>query len=696
MRSGVYKIFSYVLIASSFTFGLLEGSTGQEFENVLDGSINSLVDVARVFPGSPDEIVAQAERAIARADRDLEVFLSLKDGDRTFDNTVRYLDEIQRKFSSAVCGVDILEMVHPEQAMRDASHAQSEVLTNYSVDAFSNKSIYQAFKAYYEGNYPSERAGLTSEENYVMEKSMKDFRRAGFDLPDEQFARVKDLEKQLAKKSMKFSNNIAEDRSSITVQEADLVGVDTDFIAAQARDEQGNIILYPNYPTMAAVRGYCEDPRIREQISQLFSNRAYPENLGLLEEIIADRDKLAGMLGFESFGHLAISKEMAETPERAEAFIREVAERGLKKAHLEIAELKKNLPAGVNLTESGKIRSSDYVYIENSYSKKHYNFDEREVANYFPVERTVAGIFSIYQDFFSLTFKEEQPEGLWDDSVRAIGVYSKDGAHRLGYVLLDLYPREGKYSHACCCPIIPALSSGNTAVTMVIANFPKASGDKPALLTHRDVTTFFHEFGHAMHYILGRTKLAECSGFHVKWDFVEMPSQILEEWMYDRDLLREVSGHYQTGESLPEHLINALIDLRKITAGYDAVRQCYFALFSLACYKPGAQKDVMKLFREIGAELLPFIESDPQNHTPASFGHLMGYGPRYYGYMWSKVYALDMFDLIQKHGLRDPEIGGRFKKYILGPGGSDDPNNLLRNFLGRDPNQEAFYRIMGL
>ena len=315
------------------------------------------------------------------------------------------------------------------------------------------------------------------------------------------------------------------------------------------------------------------------------------------------------------------------------------------------------------------------------------------------MEKTIKGLLSIYEQFLGLRLKQVDVDGLWHDEVRTLAVYDKKSNALLGYILLDLHPRPFKFSHACAGSIVPSTTHDGKPtiqVSVVLANFPKGQGGQPSLLKPSDVRTFFHEFGHAIHYILGRQELASMAGANVKRDFVEMPSQMLEEWLWDNEILKMVSGHHKTGESLPDELIDTMIAVKNIAEGAAIQRQISLGTLSLNCFKDGAHKDVHKLVKESQQKCCPHIAFEPKAHMYAAFGHLTGYGARYYGYLWSKVFALDLFNEIKKHGLLDPVIGKRYRELVIGRGGSKDPNELLKDFLGREPNSDAFFKDLGI
>jgi thimet oligopeptidase len=443
---------------------------------------------------------------------------------------------------------------------------------------------------------------------------------------------------------------------------------------------------------------HCSVGDTRCKLNKVFNNRAYPANKSVLEKIIALRDDLAKELGFGSYADYDTAPVMSGSAACVKSFLKELSDNSFKKEKSEFELIKNNLPDGVVLRD-GKFELCDDTYSSEQVKKKLYNVDEREIAKYFPMQKTIDGIFSIYQKFLNLTFKEISVPGLWHKDARVIEITKNGEPSTEGYLVLDLHPRDDKFSHACCCSLAPPVLPRNgwakkPSITMIVANFPKPTKDRPSLLRHDDVTTFFHEFGHAMHNLLSRTKMHTCSGYNAKWDFVEVPSIMFEEWMWDKDMLKMVSSHYETGEPLPDELIDKMVALKKFDFGRFIRRQCFLSKISLGCFAPGPQKNLDALYEKLTLSARPYIHYDPSHHHYASFGHLMAYGAKYYTYMWSLVFALDLFHEIKKHGLLNGEVGARLTKCLLGRGGSVDPYKMLRDFLGRDSSQAAFLKYV--
>lgn len=674
----------------------------EEFCSMFEKKITCVSDVSRFFPKNIQEVHDYSSCTMQRAQKDLDELVGLQAEQRNFDNTARAMDVIASKFSSVSSALQALEMVSPEEEIRKACHEEAIKLQAFAVDAFSNKGLYQAFKAYCDGNAKNEN--LNDEQRYFLNESIKDFHRSGLELPDDAFKAVQDLKKELAELEVKFDTNIATDQSKVPVTPEELAGCAEHFIQNLEKDAQGNYLLGCDYPTYFEVMEHCKIQDTRKRLYFAYNNRACPQNVDLMHKIIAKRDELAKKLGFASYAALDIDSEMVKTPERATAFIENLVSKAHLKAQQEFEAFKHELPEGVSLDAQGKMNAWDLYYVSAHYKKKHFDIDERLVAEYFPVDKALQGVFDIYQKFLSLEFTLVKPDWTWHEDVKLIAVHQADSKELCGYIFLDLHPRDNKYSHACLCPVVPTVSRTMTdgivertpSVSLVIANFPKATADRPALLKHRDVETFFHEFGHAMHGVLGSTELAAFSGTAVKRDFVEMPSQIFEEWLFDKQLLKGLAHHYQTGESLPDVLIDKIVGLKKFDSGMYLERQCMLSLMALQYFAPGAQKDSDVIRAQLAQRLMPEIRFEQDAHFQASFGHLTGYGAKYYGYMWSKVFALDLFYVVREQGLLNPAAGKVFVDKILSKGGSIDPDILLKDYLGREPNDEAFFKDLGI
>jgi thimet oligopeptidase len=663
--------------------------------------ITNKQDVSSLFSMTASQLTARVEAAMRTAQKQIDAIIALPAEKRSYETVAYALDKITSLSDVAILlGVcSCLEYVTPDDALRQAAHTAVTRMQDFLVDAIEdNKTLYQVFKEYVETIAPGEQ--LTAQQQYYLQETIKQWQRQGFDLPDEQRARCSALKKEIAKLSQDFEAHIAQDNRTITVPVDDLAGVNADFIAGLKRDAAGNCILGVDYPTVFTILDTCSVESTRKALYSAFNNRAHPVNQAVLEQLIAARDELAGLLGMSHYNELCLVDEMVETADRALLFLQKLVAASRPKQQKEFQALVATMPADTTLTADGKIKPWDLAYIKNNYKKQHFNLDEELIAQYFPMQSTVDGLLHIYEQFFNLKFERISLTGLWHPEVTMLVVHDGTTQEILGYLLLDLHPRAHKYTHACHMTIVPSVvryeSAHMPSVSVVLANFPQETATKPALLKRADVNTFFHEFGHALHAILGRTQVASFAGTNVKRDFVELPSQMLEEWLWDANILKMISKHYLTGEPLSDELISKIQASKTFDSGYHIQRQAFLALASLAFYDKGRAKDIKKIWQTLLTTIVPDIAHDPDMHMYLSFGHLPGYGPRYYGYLWSKVFALDIFETIKKEGLLNPAAGKRYVDAVISHGGSKNPNDLLQDYLGRQPRQDAFLADQGL
>lgn len=678
------------------SYGLFIASAiPQEIHTVI-----TIGDLARLFPNKPHFVEQQTKSYIRTAKKQIQRILDIDDAERTFANTAKALDNLERLSDLAILSqlLEVIELLSPVKAMRDAAHDASIKISETLIDMFSDKKLYQAFKAYVEGNAKTEQ--LNHEQRYFLEQTMIGFKRGGLELDDATLDGVKNVKKELTSLTLDFDKNIAEDNRTVEFTAQELEGLPDTFISALKQTGDGKYIVGVDYPSYFPVMQQAIHSETRKKLYHAFNNRGYPVNEELLKKIIAKRDELAQLLGYQSYAHFDLDDQMVKSPDRARVFLDDLIKRADLKEAQEFQALLKDLPEGVVLTKDGKMQPWDFAFVQDRFKKKNFDIDEEKISEYFPVEETLKGLLSIYESFLSLRFEDAPIYGLWSNDVRCLKVYDKNVDQLLGYLLLDLYPRANKYSHAAHATVLAATydkdDRPNVAVSVIMANFPKGRGDKPPLFKRDDVKTFFHEFGHAMHALLGRTRIASFAGTSVKRDFVELPSQMLEEWLWDKEILKIVSSHYETGQPMPDDLIDRIMAMKHVSSGAFVQRQAALSLLALDYFLEGANKDVRQIAQDVQSKVIKHIAYVPDTNFYASFGHLSGYGSKYYGYLWSRVFGLDMFYEIKKHGLLNPEIGKRYIQKVIGKGGSDDPNNLLRDFLDREPNSDAFFKDMGL
>jgi len=671
------------------------------------GCINRASDLANFFPSTLDQIKAYEAQIKTQTETGLAQILAIPAQDRTFTNTVLSFDRLKLAVSNLANSIEVLKYLSPDDTLRNQAQNTSLALSSYFNEQFTlNKNLYLAFLDFYNQTHKIQKLNVS--ERYFLQEVMEGFKRSGFDLPPHQFAQLKKLVQEIEVLSQQYLTNQAQDQASIVVNPTELAGLPHDFVGKLVPDAQGNLVISCDTNNYILVVSYAHCASLRERIYRAYTHKAYPQNEQILVQLIAKRDELAQLLGFSSYAQLDLSDQMVKSPQLAQTFLYDLLATVKPKAQQEFEELTKSLPVGVTLV-NGKIEPWDLPFVKNSYKLKNLAIDDNLVAEFFPQEHTIKKLLEIYEKFFSLRFEAKKISGLWSPEVQVLAAYDVKTNNLLGYFLLDLAPRPNKFAHTGAqMTVIPAVvpnellandqNAGCPLVSVIMANFPRGIGNKPALMNYEQVRTFFHEFGHAMHALFSRTQLASTAGTSVKTDFVEMPSQMLELWLAEPDILCQISKHYQTGASLSAELIDKLVALQKFDTGDTISRQLGLSLLTLELYGPGASKDFTILRAQICQKTQPYINYDPQNRGLSNFLHIAvsHYGAKYYGYLWSRVFASDIFAHIKHKGLCDPLVGSDYINKVLSKGGSCAPGDLLHDFLGRAPNQEAFKKELGV
>lgn len=630
-----------------------------------------------LFPKNPSQVEELFQSAKEDAKKAIEQILAIPQEQRTFENTILAYDQAASRFQTAGSLLSAVKKLQPDSSLRQKAEEALESWNEINIDLFeANRSIYHLFRS-------QGLDSLNKERRYYMKTMLAHFRRSGLELDDDRFEQMKELQKQIAHLCMQFQSNIAQDQSSILFSREELNGLSDDFVNS-LKNEQGKYILRCDYPTANQVMTKCAVESTRRNYWHTFHNRAYPRNVEVLKQLLAARHSLAELLGFRNFAEMDIASQMAKTPERVESFLTEQSEKAYPKIQKEWQKILQDLPDSVTLTPEGKIKAWDAAFTCQRYLQKHSHIDQEEIAAYFPADKTIRSILDVYERFLGLEFQFVPSNDFWDPSVQLISV--RQGSEQVGHLILDLFPRPNKYSHACCSSIIPP--TNGLALVAIITNFSQPTPGRPALLKHREIKTFFHELGHSLHALLGKAEMPTLAAYNTTMDFVEAPSQLLEEWCWNRAILKKISHHYQTGVALPDTLIDGLLKSRGFgdaahpaTAGVGdcAGTLALSARLSLNLYQG---KDPDEIERELYESTPQIVAYDPDMHYLCAFGHLSGYASKYYSYLWSKEIARKIFGYIQLHGgLEDPSMGQRYLSKILGKGGSCDPEEMVADFL---------------
>lgn len=620
-------------------------------------------------------------------------------GQMTFENTILPIDRIGGRATSVLFTLRLLMWVHSDAKMREATQKGFIKIKKLLVDAlYTNPNLYRVVKAYAVKNLSYEKLSpenLSEERRYYVDELLAFFELQGLALPSGKLARVRRLMREAAELEVVFETNIT-NRQSIPIGRDLLDGLKESVIAPLQRDKEGSILLPLDKSTHNIVETKCTIPETREKFWVAYNNRAYPANEKVLEHIVAKRDQFAHLVGFPSYAHLNIAGQMAQRPERVKEFLGMLATRTQPKYREELQTITHELPAGVSLTPEGLVSPWDIDYAIN---KGHTKTSLTGIGDYFPIDKTIEKVLSFLGTFLGITFEQAPSEGLWADGVTAFYVYEASGRF-LGYLLLDLYPREGKYTRSRKMTIVPVVTdkSGNLfpGMVVIITNFSPKKTRGVRCFNLKDLTTLFHEMGHAVHALISRTELTFFFNMENKTDFLEVMSKLVEKFVGEPAVLKKISGHYVTGEPLSDDIIARICNYKKAYSGSYIEELIGNSQLCLACYDRGAKKDFDALTRTMHHHYSQGILYDDRVHPLCSFGHvaLQQYGPAYYSYLWSNVIAADLFTEIERHGF-GRNMGRRLVDGILRYGRGRDPEKLVFDFLGRKPNVEAFFAQMG-
>ncbi|HSM02245.1 MAG TPA: M3 family metallopeptidase [Acidimicrobiia bacterium] len=632
---------------------------------------------------TPESVTQAVEDAIARGE---ELIASIVDheGPRTWANTMAPFDELGDVMVRAYGVGPFMARVHPDKTVRDAAQSAEERQQKWNSDLVFRRPLYEAIEEF---AATEEAAALEGEDERLFDFTRRDFRRAGHALSQEERNEVQKLRTRLVELGVAFNRNIDEYQDGIDMTREQLTGLPDDYVERLSEgSEEGTYRVSLDYPDYYPFMDSAEDRDLRRQLQFKFYNKAVEENLPLLEETVRIRHRIAEIFGMPSWAHYAMEEKMAKEPKVVEEMYAGIVPILTEKGREEIADLAAALG-------DGRPEGWDHRYLHTKIRKDRFGVDPNEVAAYFPLQQVLDGMFDITGEVLGLKYRRHEDIAPWHPDVVAYDILDSASGELQATFYMDLFPREGKFGHAAAFDLISG-HGDQTPVTAIVANVTKPTKDTPSLLQHHEVVTMFHEFGHVLHNSLGRAKHIRFAGYNTEWDFVEAPSQIMEHWCWNADVLRRFARHHKTGEPIPDAVVDQLVAARNLHIALATLRQVAYGKLDLGFHGPGAEKDLHAVTRETTElALFPFHEG---TFYAASFGHLFGYDAGYYGYLWAKVFGDDMFSRFEEEGVLSPEVGRDYREKVLGPGGSKDPMDMLRDFLGREPNQEAFLRHLGI
>ena len=653
------------------------------------------LDLVKFESLTPEAIARACKSAMDGCDAVIADVVAVPAGKRTFANTLLPLEEATELVAQASGQHAFMAYVSADDALRAAAREWDEKLDKYMVGLSFREDLYEAIKAF---AATDEAKSLTGEDARWLAFELRDYRRNGFDLPEEQRQKVRELFDKLVELDVQFRKNIDEYEDGIVVTREQVAMMPDAWVESLAKVEEGGETKYKvslDYPEIQPFMANCPDGELRRQLFEKDQRKGGAVNVGILEEAIRVRNEIATMLGYDSWVAYRTETRMAKTRDSVTGFLRDL--RG--KVTLKAAEdLQQMHDLAKERSGADTINIWDWRYYHNELLKTKFAVDEFEVAKYFPLDAVLEGLFGVYQHILGVRFTEAPEAPRWHPDVLAYDISEAGGGDPFARFYMDLFPRPNKYGHAAAFTLrrgrrLPD-GSYQFPVSSIVANFTKPSSTQPSLLRHGEVDTFFHEFGHIMHQTLTRAERSRFSGTQTERDFVEAPSQMLEHWCWEAAVLSSFARHYETGAPLPKEMVDSLIAAKQLDSGIMALRQLFFATLDLAYHSPGFDGDTTSTLEALhGITGFPYT---PGTHFQSGFGHLFGYDAGYYGYLWSQVFGDDMYTKFEATSPMDTETGLHYRKTILERGGTVDGDQLVRDFLGREPNSEAFLRGLGL
>lgn len=648
------------------------------------------------FPSlTPERVGAACQASMDACDEAVATIVAVPDEQRTFANTLLALEEASDALSQASGQYAFMGYVSADEKVREKAREWDEKLDKYGVALSFREDLYGAVKAFSE---TTAAKSLTGEDKRLLEHELRDYRRNGFGLPAVRRAQVKDVFDELVAIDTKFRNAIDDWEDGILVNREDLLGMPASWIDGLKRSEEGGETKYLvslDYPELFPFLSNAERDDLRRELFVKNELKGGDENVTRLEDGLRLRAKAAELLEYDSWAAYKTETRMAKSRPSVTAFLADLREKVTLKAAADMRELE---ASELEDKGGGTVNIWDWRYYHNRLMKTKYAVDEFEVAKYFPLDAVLDGLFSVTQAMMGVRYTEAPGAPRWHPDVKAYDISNASGGEPFARFYMDLFPRPNKYGHAAAFTLRRGreLADGSyqKPVSAIVANFTKPTGTSPSLLRHTEVVTFFHEFGHILHQTLTRAERARFSGTATERDFVEAPSQMLEHWCWEPGVLGTFARHYETGEPLPTELLDSMIAAKNLSSGIATLRQVYFATLDMAYHSPGFDGDSTAKVREL--HTITGFPYTPDTHFQSGFGHLFGYDAGYYGYLWSHVFGDDMYTRFEAAGPLDLDIGSHYRRTILERGGSVDGDQLVRDFLGREPNNEAYLRGLGL
>ncbi|MCX8674224.1 oligopeptidase A [Gilliamella sp. B3023] len=656
----------------------------------------------------PEHVLPAIKETLNNCRKTIESVLE-QNSEYTWDNLVQPIDEMDEKFSRAWSPVSHLNSVKNSPELREAYEACLPLLSQYSTWVGQHKPLYNAYKQLKDSKHFE---NLSKAQKKVINNALRDFELSGIGLADDKQKRYGEIVAKLSELSSQYSNNVLDATmgwSKLITNIEDLSGMPESALAAakeQAKaKEQDGWLLTLDIPSYLPVMTYCDNRDLRFELYQAYNTRASDQgsnagkwdNTEIIKQIISLRAELAQLLGFDTYADKSLATKMAETVTQVTAFLTDLATKAKPQGEKELAELKRY---AYEYFGASDIKPWDIAYYSEKQKQHLYTINDEELRPYFPEDRVISGLFEVVRRIFGITAKQRHDVEVWAPEVKFYDLYNANGELK-GSFYLDLYAREHKRGGAWMDDCIGKMRFADGHIQKPVAyltcNFNRPIGDKPALFTHNEVTTLFHEFGHGLHHMLTEIDVSSVAGINgVPWDAVELPSQFLENWCWQPEALEFISGHYQTGEPLPQEMLEKMLDSKNFQAALFILRQLEFGLFDFKLHSEKTP-DILETLKQV-REQVAVVPTVDWGRFPHAFSHIFagGYAAGYYSYLWAEVLSADAFSRFEEEGIFNANTGNAFLDNILSQGGSDEPMTLFKNFRGREPQLEALLRHYGI
>lgn len=660
----------------------------------------------------PEDIVPAVQSALADCRAAVERVVA-QPGPFTWDNLCQPLAESDDRLSRIWSPIGHLNSVKNSPELRTAYEQALPLLSEYGTWVGQHEGLYQAYRSLKES---AAFEALSVPQRKAVDNALRDFELSGIGLSADKQQRYGEIVARLSELGSTYSNNVLDATmgwSKLITDEAELSGLPESALAqaqamAQAKEQDGWLLTL-DMPSYLPVLTYADNRALREEMYRAFATRASDQgpnagkwdNSEVMAETLALRHELAQLLGFDTYADKSLATKMAESPEQVIGFLSDLAKRARPQAEQELAQLRAFAKQHYGVDE---LEAWDITYYGEKQKQHLFSISDEQLRPYFPEQRVVEGLFEVVKRIYGITAKERKDVETWHPDVRFFDLFDADGELR-GSFYLDLYARENKRGGAWMDDCVGSLRKADGTLQKPVAyltcNFNRPLGDQPALFTHNEVTTLFHEFGHGLHHMLTQIDTAGVSGINgVPWDAVELPSQFMENWCWEPEALAFISGHYQSGEPLPKAMLDKLLAAKNYQAALFILRQLEFGLFDFRMhfeYNPEKGAQILPTLAEV-KKMVAVVPSPSWGRFPHAFSHIFagGYAAGYYSYLWAEVLSADAYSRFEEEGIFNAETGKSFLDNILSRGGSEEPMALFKRFRGREPQLDAMLRHYGI